>query len=423
MSRIVWVSPLEIQFEKPAMPSTIAFFKDSIVIGLVTIVLLGIAEGVLRLTSPVAPPEIPLPPENVAFQFHPDYLISLKPGVTKTFQRSSHNGGELIEWRTNEQSFRGEALQARPEVRLMVYGDSNVQARFSALENTFSHRLEDDLRTLTGRTVEVINAGLAGSGPDQSLLRMAHGVDEYDPDIVVFHIFADNDFGDLIRNRLFELDSDGNLTKTVFPRELTPTDREVLGLTPWWKQLSSLRLLWAAYRIRELLQTSESEQTDVLSLLETAVEKEFEVYREGKPRAYSHFGDSYDLDVAARPDSESARAKRALMAEILKAAQTLLRSRGIKLVILIQPSSRDLTENLPFNHVQLSAMPGYSPSNLSSAVEAICASLNLGCINLFDHFADNDPETLYFQEDDDHWNDAGQALAARITADYIAGSL
>src|SRR5439155_6628510 len=68
--------------------------------------------------------------------------------------------------------------------------------------------------------IEVINAGVDGFGPDQSLLRFEQEVDVYQPDIVVFHIFADNDFGDIIRNRLFDVDPSGALVKTMHVRTI-----------------------------------------------------------------------------------------------------------------------------------------------------------------------------------------------------------
>ena len=34
--------------------------------------------------------------------------------------------------------------------------------------------------------------------------------------MIIFHIFADNDFGDIIRNRLVSLDVNGNLTRTDY---------------------------------------------------------------------------------------------------------------------------------------------------------------------------------------------------------------
>src|SRR6185436_5789593 len=59
--------------------------------------------------------------------------------------------------------------------------------------------------------VEVINAGVTAYGPDQACLRIEDEVARLDPDLVVLAVFADNDFGDLARDKIFRLDGDGRL--------------------------------------------------------------------------------------------------------------------------------------------------------------------------------------------------------------------
>jgi hypothetical protein len=136
----------------------------------------------------------------------------------------------------------------------MVYGDSNVQARFSSLEDTFSHRLEIGLESRLGTKVDVINAGVIGFGPDQSLLRFIKDADVYRPNVVIFHVFADNDFGDLLRNRLFELAPDGTLVETPHQRKLLAEEKAKLApdaddISLW----SSLYLVQAARNSRKNL--------------------------------------------------------------------------------------------------------------------------------------------------------------------------
>ena len=40
-------------------------------------------------------------------------------------------------------------------------------------------------------------------------------------------------------------------------------------------------------------------------------------------------------------------------------------------------------------------------------------------VSLFDAFSNNDPDSLYFDGGDDHWNAAGQRLAAEIVAEHL----
>src|SRR5262249_36170994 len=91
-------------------------------------------------------------------------------------------------------------------------------------QDTFPAKLEGYLKErTTGKDVEVINSGVTGFGPDQSLLKMSQEIDVYHPSVVVLQIFADNDFGDIVRNRLFDLDRDGaTLVATKAKREIDP---------------------------------------------------------------------------------------------------------------------------------------------------------------------------------------------------------
>jgi len=197
------------------------FLRDSIIIFSVTAALLVAIELALRAIYPEKIQASHLS-EPAAYEFSENFLISLKPNVTKDFSRHKLNGGYVSRWWTNNNSFRGPALAKEPPFRIIVYGDSNVQARFSGIVRTFPAQTARYLRELGIPGVEVINAGVVGFGPDQSLIRLKKDAAIYNPDLIIFHIFADNDFGDIIRNRLFELDGTGNLVRTPFEASPEP---------------------------------------------------------------------------------------------------------------------------------------------------------------------------------------------------------
>ena len=403
------------------MSSIVKNLKYTAILGTITIALLVGLEGALRIIYPDAHPEIQLRTAKSiksVYQFHPDYLFELRPGLSKTFERAPENGGDVIEWRTNANSFRGKELEKQPSRRIMVYGDSNIQARFSKLEKTFPYLLEENLGRLTGQSIEVVNAGLVGGAPDQVFLRLVNDPDKFKPEIIVFHI-SDNDFGDLVRNRIFEFNSNGDLIKNSNPRKLNQWEQEQLGETFWQEHMASFHLTLAARQVSKKLQPKSQTQSDPILKRFERLQKEFDLYQKREKRAVSHFADHYDLDVAARPNSEPAQIKKKLMQGILKKVQALAAAKDVKLVVLIQPSSRDMTENLPLNFTHFAKLDGYAPRNLTDAVEIICNSLGINNINLFAEFENGPAEQLFFQENDGHWNDAGQALAARITASYL----
>lgn len=403
---------------------------DSIIILGISLAILIVSEMILRIVFPekkVNNPNIfaPLP-----YQFNENYLISLKPNAKSEFVRSEENGGYITRWKTNNNSFRGAALKDNPRFRVIVYGDSNIQAIFSGITMTFPSQLANYLKRSGMPDVEVINAGVIGSGPDQSLIRFAKEVDEYRPNLVIFHIFADNDFGDIIKNRLFGLDVNGNLIRTDY--KIT-VDKYLLASEHRRRKMviSSLLIVRAAKSIVHFLtQGNSSEEMtkknmkrrskeDLIDSLQKKVDAEYLVYKESKPRQFSHFGDHYDIDIALNPDQESSKTKIRLMEEVLKEANNVARMKGIKFLVLIQPSAIDLTkDNVALSYEYLQKYPKYKKTNLTDAVDRICVSHNINSINLFKVFMENDPEDLFFRGDD-HWNDQGQRLAAKETALYI----
>ena len=108
-----------------------------------------------------------------------------------------------------------------------------------------------------------------------------------------------------------------------------------------------------------------------------------------------------------------------LVEEIFKDARTFADEKGIRFMVLIQPSSRDLTENLAPNYKDFAATPQYSPRNLTGLAEAALERNGIPGLNLFDVFSRNNPGSLFFIYKNNHWNDRGQALAARVSAAYI----
>lgn len=391
--------------------------RDTIIIVAISLALLGVSEIILRI---IFPEKIKIA-RVLAYEFNKEYLVSLKPNIEKIFVRSPENGGNIINWNTNKDSFRGDDLKEAAQIRIIVYGDSNIQARFSKRENTFVYKLENYLQKTGIKNIEVVNAGIAGFGPDQSLIRFTKEADIYDPDVVIFHIYADNDFGDIIRNRLFELDSSGNLVaveheKLIDKKLLKDQQLRVSRIVS-----SSLinRAVLKMFRIITQKDKKEDRREKIITGLIDETEREYSVYRQSQPRYFSHFADHYDVDIALFPDAESSKTKIKLMDAVLKRAKSLANSKGIELLVLIQPSVIDLTKNFKISYDYLQKYSGYRRTNLTAAVEKICIANKINFVNLFNVFTRNNPENLFFKVNDNHWNDQGQDIAAKETALYI----
>jgi len=417
------------------MKNKTRFLKDFIIILGISVGLFVLAEGALRMAFPELVKNLNIL-DSLAYEFNEDYLISLRPNIAREHYRREENGGDVIRWKTNSDSFRGEELDLTPKHRVIVYGDSNIQARFSDSAQTFPGQLARYLHESGITDVEVINAGVVGFGPDQIFIRFSNEIDRFKPDLVIFHVFADNDFGDIIRNRLFELDVDGNLIRTDYKKTVdthlaVSKDRklklflsQLLTVRAFKKATSYLLSTGANTEANGTIwqfnaPTMQSKKNAVLNILKKD-DAEYLHYKESLPGQYSHFADHYDIDIALYPEKESSKIKKRLMEQVLMKASKLAKEKGINLMVLIQPSRVDLTVgNSPFDYEYLQQYPDYKRSNLTAAVEEICLSQDVRSLNLFDVFRENDPQSLFFKSGNNHWTDRGQRLAAKETARYI----
>ncbi len=355
--------------------------------------------------------------EEVAYMFHPTYLVDLKPNQSKQFTRTQVNGGDTIYWKTNSGGYRESMETVDSEYTLYVFGDSNIQGRFSSYKHTLPGQLGVRLSQTLNLEVNVVNAGVIGFGPDQCLLKMKEKFSEERPDYVILNIFADNDYGDIIRNGLFRIDQKGKLR--LIDHQRTPDP--YLNGTPvsFWDYWMVARMSRAIGRKISGADLPEHRKRAEINMLTSLCANEYEAYVNEQWNTFSVFKDHYDIDLAIDPHSEASKLKVLLMEEILKEVQRFTEEQQIGLLVLIQPSVQDLTQNQVIGVKELKQFPSYDPSRLSSLIEDMCLRNQINYLNLWELFKKNTPEKLYFLLDD-HWNDKGQALAAEAVADYLA---
>jgi hypothetical protein len=381
---------------------------------------LGLLELFLRLFSPV-----------FASPYQPDDVLLLKivPGAKKVFTRQPVNGGQRIVSEFNSDGFRGESVRRSDHVkRVIVYGDSNVEADFSELAATFPKQLESHLRRDLAVDAQVLNAGVDGYGPDQISLRLAADLEEFKPTLAVVVIFADNDFGDLIRNRIYRLSSHGDLELNHY--RLAPDLRARMQQAAHPQGLRRLQLWKHASRLWWVLRQSGSgaslnAQREVFAnYVDRSLTRNQQTFRDfviDSPdggEAADPLVDYYDADIALEPDSPSAHYKTALMEKVLvKLSDTAAHARtGLVLIILPSPVDACDHYDLPVN---ADHYPQYDRARLSGLVEDMAVRNGIPYLNLWYAFRATDANRLYFHGGDDHWNDAGQAEAALLLADLI----
>lgn len=358
------------------------------------------------------------------YHLHEQLIYRLTPGAVREYQREAVNGGERLVYRINRQGYRGEDLRDDAELRIAVYGDSFIQGEFSALEATFTERLEHHVSERSGLDVEVVNAGVAGYGPGQVLRKMELELPELDPDLLVVAIFAGNDFGDLLRNKLVRLDEAGRLVANDFV--IGPEVRRGFALRR--RELMLKRVLRDAGQTLAYALGLADPPTDALRRM-TARERldhflaaREEEYRqfvlEGDDVVHALAADTYDADLTVTPDAASARYKIRLMEGVIGEMQALAASRGVPFVLVVVPhpidvGGHDTAEVDPSRH------PHYTPRAMVDALERSGARRSIPTLELFTPFRERGSKAVYFQGFDDHWNDPGQDLAAELLAGFL----
>jgi hypothetical protein len=354
------------------------------------------------------------------YEEDPVCLYRLIPRTEKYVPRPNSDPGGHILIRINDDGFRGPALLPVGEARrILVFGDSCIHAPFMDVEFTFPVRLEKELEgRLPNRPFEVINAGVEGYGPDQIALRMERDLDRYHPELAIVALFADNDLGDLVRDRLFSLDDRGRLVRNqpTLDDQLHDQFRNAQG----WALSKTVRK--ALNVLKEMVGRYARTGQDPIDVdLGLRLAEHRETAR-GDRIVHNLFEDGYDADAACDPDAESTRFKKALLAAVIGNMAETCRHARVPLAIVIIPSPADVCRNDPGylgRRVDSARFPQYRPRALTEAMASAARIHDLPCLEFFDQFAaTEDPAKLYYRNDN-HWNAAGQALGARLTADFL----
>jgi hypothetical protein len=353
-------------------------------------------------------------------------LYRTVPGGRKTFTHAAVNGGGRIRVAINADGYRGPPLREKGSVRrVAVYGDSFIAGEFAEDSLTFVRMLE---RNLAARTpTQVVNAGVAGYGPDQAFLRMQHELPRLEPQVVVLAVFADNDMGDLVRDRLFALRPDGTVAANrvtlhpILERALTAQSHP-----SGWRRLHLVR--WVERKRRRPTETLPATRPrgnepsfSIAGYSAWAMfhaQRQFADTRAHPDTVLDLLGDSYDVDVSSTPDSASARYKVALMDGLLGAIQRDMTARGVPIVLVIIPSPVDACERYDIS-VDTVRFPGYERRRISGTIDSLAARHGIRRLDLWGPFRAEGACDLYYRGGDLHWKANGQALAARLLADSL----
>lgn len=380
---------------------------------------LVLVELILRVYFPV---------NRVVYALDADCLYKPTPGSSKVFRHLKVNGGESIVVKFNSLGLRGEELvpRSRGLFRIVVYGDSFIEGEFSKVEDSFVKRLERALNARPGRPVEVANAGVVGYGPDQISVRLEKDLSRLDPDLVAVAVYAGNDFGDLLRDKIYRLGPHGELVRNhptlhwslrahmARVGEGRPLDEGMLA-----RNLRKLE--WEVTR-RFVEMHDRPRQGDGEDLVEWSLRScrfDYEDYvLRRNDTVVNLFEDWFDADVSLQPDSESARYKIRLMEQVLRRIKATADAHGVPLLLLIVPDAIDVSPSHHFR-VKAGTFAGHDPARPTRILADIASRNGIDAVDLFPAFRASKPERLFFRDPETHWNDAGQELATRSVAEAI----
>jgi hypothetical protein len=110
---------------------------------------------------------------------------------TEILVKHHHLGGQNVVLRTNELGFRGPSLGPKRATRVLFLGDSITWADYLLEEQTHV-RLVASAAEREGRTIEVVNAGVGGSGLGEQLALLVETGVLANPDAVVLGFYLND---------------------------------------------------------------------------------------------------------------------------------------------------------------------------------------------------------------------------------------
>jgi hypothetical protein len=373
------------------------FFKADMLIFFSLLCIFLVAEVAVRILEP-----------GEVIALDNTYLHKLIPGSHTAFKLTALDGGGSIKVSVNSLGFRGSDFPIEKKgKRIVVYGDSFIEAQFSNLDNTFPQQLERDL----GQPVEVINGGVIAYGPDQESLRIDHEIGLLKPDLIIVGIYTDNDYGDLMRDKIYRLSPNGTLMLNSY--YLDPKTKLLKKLTSISHSLRVLINLVnkAVINIRKSSTNIDYNQLQYNRDLADCVS-----YQQGN-KVTNLFDDGSEAGMFVAPGSECSLYKQRLMKAVLSHMRDTAAAHNVSFMLLLIPSKYEVSPGARlFNYAGQFDLKGYNRTLVIDELSGTAASLNISYLSLYDVFAGN---ASYYFVYDGHWNDLGQELAANVTAGKI----
>lgn len=294
-------------------------------------------------------------------------------------------------------------------VRILVLGDSFVEALHVPLEDTLARRLEEEIDR-QGRNVEVIGAGVSGYGTAGAVLFFERQGVRYEPDVVVLAFYPGND----VRNNSPTLEdtlrpvytADGSLQRVE-----AQGSSEARGDESWSGKSAAYRYL------RKLVLTRQPALAKLLvdiGLMRSEAIRELPE-QDGVPVAYGVYAVPLDADwETAWAHTEG----------LLSRLRDGVRQAGARLVVAVLTTREqiyaDSWKEILATYPQMRGRHWDLAAPQRRALQW-CAGAGVPCVPLagaFEAARDGGSELLHYRQDG-HWTPAGHALAAATLQKFI----
>jgi hypothetical protein len=321
-----------------------------------------LAEGIVRLFFPQnTNPSYQVPDPYVLRKGRPNSNYFLK-GRTNEF---------FVTVTTNSHGWRGEELDQRPKI--MTLGDSFTFGFPVSLDKTYPSIMESFFAR-NGFELQVVNLGQVDRGPDQYWADYHYNKEVIKPMLITIGFYEKNDF--IISSSIININESGKLNFVRYE----PSD-----------SYSILRIILQG-RTYDLL----SQYSHFCTLLQTGIFyithwSELDNYRANR----SLFAEKQQQYKGHPPYPK-------MLAFTLKIFQGLLieaQNDNVPVVFFVIPEE--------YPHIYTSILLQELKNNGAHVVD------------LRKEFEKRGLKNFYYSRDDDHWNEYGHALAAKLLTEYI----
>jgi len=296
-----------------------------------------------------------------------------------------------------------------PDVfRIVVLGDSFMEAYQVPLEDSLPYRLEESLRS---RKVEVINLGVGGYGTAQEYLYLRDEGLRYQPDLVILAFFTGNDVQN--NSRALQLKISGSDDLKVFGRPYavaTDLDSEIEWQPPMRSRVERHIEEADNRRAKPLRRiTKFIEPTLVANLVEQAIAQAAEGTGPSTADPHVQYGWLFLDEFEGQSDWENAWFS---TRRVLLETRRLSLDAGARFALLVVPTMFQVDDDL-FDLVRdLNPKLSFDRMHINRELRDFCDEYDIAFFDptpiFVEHARAN--ESLYFRFDR-HWNANGHALA------------